>query len=74
MEKEKRAFLKGLGAQIRKVRAQRGYSQDRLCLEGDISRATMYRIEGGLVDPQAWTLRRIAETIGVPVKKFFDFE
>lgn len=71
---EKRTFLKKLGAQIRKVRRQRGYSQDRVNLEGDLSGATMSRIEAGLVDPQAWTLGRIAETIGVPVKKLFEFD
>lgn len=71
---EKKLFLKKLGRQVRKVREQRGYSQDRVYLEGDIPRVTIYRIEGGLVDPQSWTLRRIAETIGVPVKRFFDFE
>jgi transcriptional regulator with XRE-family HTH domain len=71
---EKRKFLKKLGAQVRKVREARGYTQDRVYLEGDIPRVTIYRIEGGLVDPQASTLRRIADTIGVPMKKFFDFE
>lgn len=70
---EKKRFLKQLGAQVRKLRAAKGYSQDRLYLESGISRATIYRIEGGLIDPQAWTLRRIAETIGVPLKRLFDF-
>lgn len=74
MVKDKREFLKQLGRQIGKVRAQKGYSQERLYLESGISRASLYRIEGGLVDAQAWTLKRIAETIGVPVKKLFDFE
>jgi transcriptional regulator with XRE-family HTH domain len=53
---------------------QKGYSQDRAYLEGGFSRATMSRIEAGKVDPQAYTLFRIAETIGVPVKKLLDFE
>lgn len=34
----------------------------------------MTRIESGAVDPQAWTLKRIADVLGVPVKKFYDFE
>lgn len=74
MDKEKQAYLKKLGRNIKKVRESRGYSQDRLYLEGDIPRSSIFRIEGGHVDPQAWTLKRIADTIGVPVKKLFDFE
>ena len=70
----KKEYLRKLGAQIRKVREQKGYSQDRVHLEGDLSRATMSRIESGLVDAQAYTLKRIADTINVPVKKFFEFD
>lgn len=73
MDKEKRAYLKKLGLNIKKVRESRGYSQDRVYLEGDVTRSTIFRIEGGHVDPQATTLKKIADTIGVPVKKFFDF-
>ena len=70
----KKEYLKRLGTHIRKIRMQKGYSQDRAYLEGGFSRATMSRIEAGKVDPQAYTLFRIAETIGVPVKKLLDFE
>lgn len=71
---KKSAYLKKLGRQVKKVRESKGYSQDRVYLESDISRASLYRIEGGLVDPQAWTLKRIAETIGVPLWRLFDFD
>ena len=71
---EHRAYLKKLGAHIRKLRKSKGYSQDRLYLEAGFARGNMSRIEKGDVDPQAYTLKRIADTIGVPVKKLFDFE
>jgi DNA-binding XRE family transcriptional regulator len=74
MEKEKQAYLRKLGRHIQKTRESRGYSQDRVYLEGDIPRSTIFRIEGGHIEPKAFTLKRIADTIGVPVKKFFDFE
>jgi transcriptional regulator with XRE-family HTH domain len=69
----KREYLRKLGSNIRRVRESKGFSQDRVCLEGGLSRATMSRIESGSVDVQAWTLFRVAETIGVPVKRLFDF-
>lgn len=68
------AYLTALGAHIKRVRTAKGYSQDRLYLEAGFSRANMTRIEKGEVDPQASTLKKIADTIGVPIKKLFDFE
>lgn len=72
-EFDKKAFQVRLGRQISKVRKSRGYSMDRLALEGGFSRATMSRIEAGLRDPWASTLYRIAEVLDVPVSKLFDF-
>lgn len=71
---QENAFLKRLGAHIAKVRKSRGYSQDRLYLEAGFSRGTMSKIENGLVNPQILTLAKIAETIGVPLKKLVDIE
>lgn len=71
-EFDKKKFLKKLGAHIARLRKVKGYSQDRLCLEAGFARGTLSRIEAGLVDPQATTLIRIAETIEIPPKKIFD--
>lgn len=70
---KKELFLKRLGKNVARLRKSKGYSQDRLYLEAGFSRATMSRIENGLVDPQAFTLQRVAETIGVPMSKLFEF-
>ncbi len=72
--KRKERFLKKFGEHIKKIRTAQGYSQDRVYLEGELSRATMSRIEHGQVDSQLWTLARVAETIGVPLKKLMDFD
>jgi DNA-binding XRE family transcriptional regulator len=72
--KRKARFLKKFGEHVKKVRTAQGYSQDRVYLEGGLSRATMSRIEHGQVDAQIWTLARIAETIGVPLKKLVDVD
>jgi transcriptional regulator with XRE-family HTH domain len=66
-------FLKYLGEHIAKIRKSKGYSQDRLLLEAGFSRGTLSKIENGLVNPQIWTLAKIAKTIGVPLKKLVDF-
>jgi transcriptional regulator with XRE-family HTH domain len=67
------AFLKRLGTHVAKVRASKGYSQDRLYLEAGFARGTLSKIENGLVDPKTSTLARIAGTIGVPAIRLLDF-
>lgn len=68
-------FTKRLGAHIAKVRRSRGYSQDRVYLEGSFKgRGTLSKIENGKINPKAYTLYRIARTIGVPLKKLFEFD
>lgn len=73
-QKRKQRFLKAFGQHVKKVREATKYSQDRVYLEGGLSRATMSRIESGSVDAQIWTLARVADTIGVPLKKLTDFD
>lgn len=69
------AFAKRLGEHIAKVRRSRGYSQDRVYLEGGFQgRGTLSKIENGKISPKAYTLYRIARTIGVPLKKLFEFD
>ncbi len=71
-EFDQQEFLNRLGAHVAKLRAAKGYSQDRLCLEAGFARGTLSKIENGLVDPHASTLARTAETLGVPLKKLMD--
>jgi len=70
---QEREFLKSLGEHIAKLRRARGFSQDRVYLEGGFSRGTMSKIERGLVNPQILTLAKLARTIGVPLKRLLDF-
>ena len=71
---EQKTYLKQLGAHVAKTRKAKGYSQDRLYLEGGFSRGTMSKIESGKMNPSIWILRKIAMTIGVPLRKLIDFE
>lgn len=67
-------YLLKFGERLGKIRAAKGYSQDRVCLEAGLARGTLSKIEAGKVDPKLTTLARIAETIGVPLKKITDIE
>lgn len=71
---DKKRFLKKLGENLAKVRKQKGYSQDRIYLEGGFSRGTVSKIENGQTSPEVYTLARIADVMGVPLKKLIEFE
>lgn len=71
---DKAKFLKKLGAHIAKVRKQKGYSQDRLYLEGGFSRGTLSKIENGLTSPEVFMLARIADVLDIPLKKLVEFD
>jgi len=64
----KAQVLKKLGRHIAKIRKQRGYSQDRLYLEGGFSRGTMSKIESGKSSPEVYTLWRIAQILEIPLR------
>lgn len=66
-------FLRRLGKRVAKARRSQGYSQDRLCLEAFLARGTLSKIEAGLRDARASTLYKIAEVLGVPIGRFFEF-
>lgn len=71
---KKKEYLRALGANIAKVRRQKGYSQDRVYLEGGFSRGTLSKIESGKSSPEVYTLFRIAQVLGCPIKKLVEFE
>ncbi len=72
MKRDEADYLKRLGQHIAELRKSKGYSQDRLYMEAGFSRGTISKIENGLVNPQVLTLRKIADTIGVPLRRLID--
>jgi transcriptional regulator with XRE-family HTH domain len=74
MDAVKKKFLERLGKHIAQVRKSKGYSQDRLYLEGGFSRGTLSKIENGLTSAEVYTLYRIAQVLEVPLKKLTDLD
>ncbi len=74
MKRDEADYLKRLGKHIAKIRKSKGYTQDQLYLAAGFSQGTVSKIENGLVDPQILTLLKMAETMGVPLKRLLDFE
>jgi DNA-binding XRE family transcriptional regulator len=51
---------------LREVREAHFLSQEELANRAGLARFSVSRIENGRVRPRLWTIRRLAETLGVP--------
>lgn len=58
-----------LGARVRMLRTERGWSQEELAERAGIDRRTIQRIEGGEYDPSPATGRALAAAFEVDVSK-----
>ena len=63
-----------LGEKIRSLRVSQNISLKDLAKKSDLTSSTISQVERGLSNPSIPALRRIAETLGVPVFYFFSEE
>jgi len=56
-----------VGARIRELRAEKGWSQEELAWRAGLNRTHLYRLEGGLQSMTLATLETIADTLEVRV-------
>lgn len=66
-------FLKKFGANLKKIRNERGLSQEFISFNSELSVNQIGRIERGEINTSLSTVYEIAQTIGIDVKKLFDF-
>ncbi|OBQ56723.1 hypothetical protein VQ01_03960 [Tamlana sp. s12] len=66
-------FLIDLGNHIRKVRKQKGYTQEKLANEIYVDISQISRIERGILNTSISTIKAISEALGVPLKELLDF-
>ena len=69
---KKEIYLKKLGRRIAGLRKEKGFSQDRLYLEAEMSRGTIHKIETGRVDPRVSTLLKISNVLKISMKEIFN--
>ncbi|MGN6275640.1 MAG: helix-turn-helix domain-containing protein [Solirubrobacterales bacterium] len=60
-------IAKQFGRNLRAVRKEAGFTQDRLAAEALMDRATVSRFENGLCLPRLDHIQRLTEATGVPV-------
>ena len=59
-----------IGARVSRERLVRGWTQGRLAARAEVSRAAVYRLEGGVGGVRADTLFRIAHALDVSIRAF----
>jgi len=54
---------------IVKIRRKKGYTQEKLAYEADVSKGYLSEIESGKKSPTVRTLQKLADTLEVPLSK-----
>ena len=62
-----------IGKNLKRLRKQRGLSQDRLSKLADVSYNTVIKLEsGGITNPTIETLQKLAKALGVSVDRLLN--
>lgn len=69
-----KVYLRKFGKHLRKLRQERGLTQEDLVLSDEISRSTISMVEIAQNDITLSKLKLIADAMGLKVKDLFDFE
>ncbi len=69
---EKAAFAIQLGNHLRRIRKQKGISQEDLSMDAGYYRTYVGKIEQGSYSPSTHTIWRLAHTLGMTLDKFFE--
>ena len=68
------AEIKSFGTSLRKIREQKGYSQQQLADIADIAKITIQRIENAKYTATLDVLISISKALKIPLKELLDFK
>ena len=66
-------YLKSFGKNLKRLRKEKGLSQEQLAYKADLSLSQIGRIERGEINPTICTIKVIAESLEIDVKELFEF-
>lgn len=67
-------FRENLGINIKNIRINKGFTQEKLALESSISRSHIAMIEAGKRDITVSALFKISRALNVDLKQIFSFD
>lgn len=65
-------FLISFGKNLKKIRLEKGFTQEKLAFSIGIEISQISRIERGILNTSISTIKAIADTLEVPIKDLFD--
>ncbi len=68
---EKKDFAREIGKHLRKIREAKGVSQEKLSLDSGYYHTYVNKIEQGKYSPSLHTIWRLAYTLGLSLRDFF---
>jgi transcriptional regulator with XRE-family HTH domain len=66
--------LKLLAQRLKELRFEKGYTQESLAYESELTLSQIARIETVKINPTVSTMFKIARTLNVPVSALFEFK
>lgn len=72
IERDKKVFLKEFGANLRKLRLNKGFTQEQLANELGVEISQISRIERGVINTSVTTLYAISKILEVNTDDFFN--
>ncbi len=67
-------YIKKFGKHLKKLRQERGLTQEDLEIADEISRSTISMVEIGANDITLSKIKAIADTLNIDIKELFDFK
>ena len=67
-------YIKAFGKNLKRLREQKGITQEALAFKSEIARSQVIRFEQGERSPTLSTILALAGGLGVEPKKLLDFE
>jgi transcriptional regulator with XRE-family HTH domain len=66
--------IRKLGLNLKKIRTEKGLTQEELSYKSELDISQIGRIERGLVNTSISVLNKIANALQIELKELFDFE
>jgi transcriptional regulator with XRE-family HTH domain len=65
--------MQSVGTKIKEIRLNKGFSQEELATQSQVSLGTIQRIENNENEARGKTLQLICETLEVPIEELLDY-
>lgn len=65
-------LLRGLGSNVKRLREQKGWTQEALAGRAGLDRSYVAGIEAGLRNPSTKALAKLARALGVTLSRLFE--